>query len=28
MIVFDDALGVPEDGIFAVHNGIRRQSPF
>ena len=23
----DDALGVPEDGFFAVHNGIRRQSP-
>src|SRR5258707_490340 len=26
MIVFDDALGVPEDGICAVHHGIRRQS--
>jgi hypothetical protein len=26
MIVFDDALGVPEDGLGAVHHGIRRQS--
>src|SRR5438477_6679946 len=26
MIEFDDALGVPEDGLGAVHHGIRRQS--
>ena len=26
MIVFDDALGISEDGLFAVHKGIRRQS--
>ena len=26
MILFDETLGIFEDGIFAIHNGIRRQS--